>query len=293
VSGPVLEITASRRARVGAAAVLRALPRRERRTVGAWCFVDHSGPTPSDDGGMGIGPHPHIGLQTVTWLLEGELVHRDSLGSEQSVRPGQLNLMTAGRGVVHAEEPADSFRGAFQGVQLWVAQPEATRHGPAGFEHHAELPQLELGTATATVLVGGLGDATSSARRDTDHVGAELALRPGTSVVPLAPDHEHAIVVVDGALRIGSDVVTPGHLGYLGLGRDELAIDVTDPVRALLIGGVPFPETVSMWWNFVARTHDEIDAARDEWERAGERFGPTRSALARIPAPVPPWRADA
>ncbi len=290
---PVLEITPSRRARVGSAEVRRALPRRERRTVGAWCFVDHAGPTPSRDGGMGIGPHPHIGLQTVTWLLEGELVHRDSLGSEQSIRPGQLNLMTAGRGVVHAEEPADGFRGAFHGVQLWVAQPEATRHGPAGFEHHAELPHLELGTATATVLVGSLGDAISPARRDTDHVGAELTLRPGTSVVPLASQHEHAIVVVEGALRIGSEVVTPGHLGYLGLGRDEVAIDVTDPARALLIGGVPFPEPVSMWWNFVARTHDEIDEARDEWERGGERFGPTGSALARIPAPVPPWRAEA
>src|SRR3954466_5457778 len=150
---PVLEISPSREATVGTTTVRRALPQRPRRTVGAWCFADHFGPS-GPRSGPAIGPRPHIGLRTVTWLLEGELVHVDSLGSEQPIRPGQLNLMTAGHGVAHAEDAPGG--GGLHGIQLWIAQPEATRHGPPGFEHHAELPQVELGSGTATVLVGTL-----------------------------------------------------------------------------------------------------------------------------------------
>src|SRR6187397_302254 len=150
VGPPCVEVTDSRHASIGALEVSRALPHRARRTVGAWCFLDHMLPTTAD---VGIGPHPHIGLHTVTWLLEGELLHRDGLGSEQAIRPGQLNLMTAGRGIAHAEEATSTGR-RHHGVQLWVAQPEATRHGEPAFEHHAELPRVDLGAATATVLVG-------------------------------------------------------------------------------------------------------------------------------------------
>src|ERR687897_3072291 len=120
--------------------VRRLLPQRPRRMVGAWCFVDVFGPDDvADRPGMQIGPHPHTGLQTVTWLVQGEVLHRDSLGSEQPIRPGQLNLMTAGHGVSHAEESPAGPPTHQHGIQLWVAQPEATRHGPAAFEHHAEL----------------------------------------------------------------------------------------------------------------------------------------------------------
>src|SRR5688572_17423403 len=137
-AGPVLELLDARESRVGALTVRRALPQRARRTVGAWCFVDHLGPTPPG-ADVGIAPHPHSGLQTATWLLDGELLHRDSLGSEQEIRPGQLNLMSAGRGVAHSEEATGGRRErTLHGVQLWLAQPEATRHGPAAFEHHAE-----------------------------------------------------------------------------------------------------------------------------------------------------------
>jgi redox-sensitive bicupin YhaK (pirin superfamily) len=126
-----VEVLPSREAQVGRLRVRRALPRRARRTVGAWCFADHMGPAPAtSDGGFGIGPHPHIGLQTVTWFVSGEGLHRDSLGSEQVVRAGELNLMTAGRGVAHAEEPTGEFDGEVHGVQLWVAQPSATRQTP-------------------------------------------------------------------------------------------------------------------------------------------------------------------
>ena len=291
VAGPTVEIMPGRASEVGGVAVRRVLPKRTRRTVGPWCFVDHFSAGPLD---MQVGPHPHIGLQTVTWLVEGELVHHDSLGSEQVIRPGQLNLMTAGRGVAHAEEPRAGGAAGFQGLQLWVAQPDATRHGDPAFEHHAELPRVDLASGVATVLVGELAGARSPARRDTDHVGAELDLRAGTTVVPLRPADEHALVVVEGAVRVGGPgdagtIVTPGHLAYLGLGRDELAVAADGPARALLVGGVPFPGPVLMWWNFVARTHDEVDAARADWEAGTDRFAPVDTSLARIPAPRTPW----
>ena len=291
MSGPLdeVEITESRRSEVGAPPVRRALPQRPRRTVGAWCFVDHMGPAEVDDEhAFGIGPHPHIGLQTVTWLLRGEALHRDSLGSEQLIRPGQLNLMTAGHGVAHAEE-GTGYRGELHGVQLWVAQPSATRDGEPAFEHHAELPRVELGAATATVLVGELGGAASPARRDTDHVGADLDLRAGTTVVPLRPEHEHALVVFDGRVEVGGKTLEPGHLAYLGLGRDECPLVVAEPTRALLVGGLPFPEPVLMWWNYVARERDEIRAAHREWTEGSDRFGHVTSVLDRIDVGPPPW----
>ncbi|MFL6136642.1 MAG: pirin family protein [Frankiaceae bacterium] len=299
-----LELSPSRLATVGGLQVRRALPRRARRTVGAWCFVDHFGPALVDPGApVEIGPHPHAGLQTVTWLAEGEQVHHDSLGSEQPIRPGQLNLMTAGAGVAHAEESLD-YRGAVHGVQLWVAQPEATRHGPPAFEHHRELPQTGLGAVVATVLVGRFAGLTSAARTDTPLVGVDLRAGAGVAVLPLEPAHEHALVVLAGALSIrgeaasggstGAPVVGPGTLAYLGVGREELVVTATEGTRALLLGGEPFGEQVLMWWNFVARTKDEIDAARADWQAGdGPRFGRVASAAPRVPAPPTPWRPAA
>ncbi len=285
-----VELTGSREAQVGRIRVRRALPRRARRTVGAWCFVDHMGPVAvTEEEGVDIGPHPHIGLHTVTWLLAGEILHRDSLGSEQLIRPGQLSLMTAGRGVAHAEEHPGSYRGDLHGVQLWVAQPEATRHGDPAFEHHPELPVADLGPGSATVLVGSFGGATSPARRDTDLVGADLDLVAGASVLPLEPRFEHALVVFDGAVDVGGQRVEPGHLAYLGTGRDECGLVTTGPTRALLIGGVPFESPVLMWWNYVARTKAEVVAAHAAWDAGDERFGRVDSRLARISTGPPPF----
>jgi len=290
-SPPEVEITDSREAQVGALRVRRALPRRERRTVGAWCFLDHMGPVevpPSVE--IGIGPHPHIGLQTVTWLLDGEFLHHDSLGSEQVIRPGQLNLMTAGRGVAHAEESTERSRETrrLHGVQLWVAQPASTRDGAAAFEHHAELPRAEFGAATATVLVGAFGSASSPARRDTDHAGVDLDIH-GPATLPLRRDYEYALVVTSGAISVDGRSVEPGHLAYLGRGRDELQLSCSAPARALLLGGTPFEEPVLMWWNYVARTRDEITAAHRDWTERTDRFATVRSSLQRIDVPPPPW----
>jgi len=289
VTHPTLEVTPSRVSQVGALQVRRALPRRNRRTVGAWCFADHVGPVATDLG-VDIGPHPHVGLQTVTWLVAGELLHHDSIGSEQEIRPGQLNLMTAGHGVAHAEEATGRYHGDLHGIQLWVAQPERTRHDPPAFEHHPELPRVDLGTAIGTVLVGSVDGTRSPARHDTDGIGLDLALRAGTAVVPLEPTFEHALIVLDGSVAVDGTVVEPGNLAYLGEARDELALTAREPARALLLGGVPFESPISMWWNFVARTHDEIDAARADWETHGERFADVVSALGRVPAPPTPWR---
>jgi redox-sensitive bicupin YhaK (pirin superfamily) len=239
-----------------------------------------------------IGPHPHIGLQTVTWLVDGELLHRDSVGSEQPVRPGQLNLMTAGRGVSHAEESTAGTGGSIAGIQLWVAQPEATRHGDPAFEHHHDLPEVALDGADATVLVGTLAAAESPARTDTELVGAELRLRPGVAAFALRPDFEHALVVLDGSLTLGEEPgrrIVPGELAYLGTGRDQLELAATEPCRTMLLGGTPFESQILMWWNFVARDRAEVEQATADWSAGSERFGETGSALPRFTAPPTPW----
>ncbi len=281
-----VEVMDSRSAVVGELPVRRALPQRGRRTVGAWCFFDHAGPIRSAGEEAGIGPHPHIGLQTVTWVLAGELLHRDSLGSEQPIRPGELNLMTAGNGVVHAEEHTST--GPVHLTQLWVAQPSATRQGPPAFEHHGELPEVELGDGRVTVLVGAIGDASSPARRDTDHVGAELIVG-SEMAVPVDPAHEHAVVPLVGAVEVEGQPAEPGRLVYVGTGRHELRLRASEPARAFLLGGVPFDEPIVMWWNYVARTRDEVVDAHRDWAARSDRFPVPASALAPIDVGPPPW----
>ena len=288
-----MEVSSSRAAEVGGQQVRRALPQHRRRTVGAWCFVDHFGPTAvSGHGGVNVGPHPHLGLHTVTWLVSGELLHRDSLGSEQLIRPGELNLMTAGAGISHAEEATGSFRGDLHGIQLWVAQPEATRHGAPAFEHHASLPTVDLGTGSANVLVGDLGGVVSSARRDSELVGAEIRLHGGTTAVPLQAGFEHGLVVLEGAVTVEGEELVPGQLGHLDPGSDEVGLAASGPARLLLIGGVPFPEPVTMFWNFVGRSRVELAEAARSWNADDGRFGTVASPLERIPSPAPWWRQD-
>jgi hypothetical protein len=243
----------------------------------------------TENSGLDVGPHPHIGLQTVTWLIDGQVLHRDSLGSDQVIKPGQLNLMTAGNAISHAEEATGHYRGTPEGIQLWVALPEATRHGAAAFEHHAELPQDDLDGAVATVLVGNFGNLVSPARHDTPLVGVDLALRQPTTV-PLRPDFEYAVVVLEGTVGIDGKPLPPGKLGYLGRGRDELRLDVREPTRAVLLGGEPFEEPIVMWWNFVGRSRTEIDDAYASWARQDDRFGKVKSTLPLIPAKAPYWQ---
>ncbi len=281
-----IEVWDGRRAEVGGLAVSRTLPRRDRRTVGPWCFVDHFGPATA---AMRVGPHPHIGLHTVTWLLEGEVVHTDSLGSEQAIRPGQLNLVTAGHGIAHAEDGGPIERPS-HGVQLWVAQPTSTRHGAPRFAHHPELPVERVDDATLTVLVGAIGSSTSPALTDAPSIGVDLML-DGTAEIPLDAAFEHALVVVDGGLDIGGRRVAVGELAFLGAGRASVDLRGEGPARALLLGGAPFEEPILMWWNFVARDRDEMEAAARDWNAGSDRFGEVAGGLDVIEAPRPHWLA--
>lgn len=286
-------------ASVGGFTVRRALPRRGLRTVGAWCFADHMGPElVTETQGLDVGPHPHIGLQTVTWLVDGAVLHRDSLGSEQVIRPGQLNLMTAGHGIAHAEEAVPTYRGTLHGVQLWIAQPDGTRDGGSAFAHHATLPEVDLGHGSGTVLVGEFGDAVSDAKVDTALTGLDAAVVAGSSTWPLRPDFEYALYCLTGsALVTGPGVegatVGEGQLLDLGRGRAEIVVTTSGPTRLLLLGGEPLGEPLVMWWNFVGRSGDEIERAAAAWARYGrddERFGRVGSQLAAIPAPALPPR---
>jgi hypothetical protein len=284
-----VEVREGRRTSVGGMRISRVLPTKGRRTVGAWCFTDLILPADGlNPDPMEVGPHPHIGLATVTWLLEGEAVHSDSLGSEQPIRPGQLNLMTAGHGIAHAELGAPA---SLRGVQLWIAQPDGTRHGDPAFEHHPELPTVDLGAAEASVLVGALGDATSPARADTPLVGAELTLRRGVTRVPADASFEYAVVPLDDPIKVGDDIVEHGWLALVPPGAGALPIEAgVDGVRCMLLGGRPLGEQVVMWWNFVGRSRDEITTAWRAWQdHDDDRFGPVISQLDRIDAPMPPW----
>ncbi|GAA3441462.1 pirin family protein [Planomonospora venezuelensis] len=270
--------------------VRRLLPQRRRRMVGAWCFVDHFGP--DDVGGrpgMQVPPHPHTGLQTVTWLADGEIMHRDSLGSAQAITPGQLNLMTSGRGIAHSEQSPPDHPPGMHGLQLWVALPEEARHGEPRFEHHAELPVLRTGEATVTVVAGALGPARSPARVHTPLVGAEILFAgPGGCVIPADPGFENAVLVMSGAAEVAGTPLSPGSLLYLGRGRSEIPVGAAGPARLFVFGGEPFDEPLVMWWNFVGRSHEEIVRARDDWA-AGRRFGTVGGCDAGpLPAPEMP-----
>lgn len=290
-----IEVREGRHAEVGGLRIMRVLPTKGRRTIGPWCFVDLMSPDDIENPpAMEIGPHPHIGLATVTWLLEGAALHGDSLGTEQLIRPGQLNLMTAGHGIAHAELGVESTAGVggsgIMGVQMWIAQPEATRHGASRFEHFPSLPGMELEGGEATLLVGGVGDVRSPATVDTATIGMELRLRPAMEV-PAEPDFEYAVVPLDRKVKVEDVIVEPGALAIVSPGYERLRIEVDGgDGRAMLLGGAPLGERVQMWWNFVARTREEITEAWRDWQRHNEdRFGPVPSELARIEAPAPSW----
>jgi redox-sensitive bicupin YhaK (pirin superfamily) len=264
--------------------VHRTLPQKGFPTVGAWCFVDHFGPTVHP---MAVLPHPHTGLQTVTWPLAGEIRHRDSLGSDVVLKPGELNLMTSGDGVSHSEFSAGDLDVAMHGIQLWVALPSDAREGTAGFEHHPDLPVAAGDGWTATVLLGELGGEVSPATTYTPIVGAELTVEPGLSIIPLRTDFEHAVLAVDGPVVVDGTEVAHRELRYLAPGRERVGLQVAAGTTLLLIGGEPFDEELVMWWNFIGRSHDDIVLARDDWQAAAERFGHVEGHDGKV-IPAPP-----
>ncbi len=288
--------------------VQRTLPQRQRSLVGAWCFADHYGPEDvRGRPGMDVPPHPHTGLATVSWLFSGEIEHRDSADVHAMVRPGELNLMTAGAGICHSEvsTPATTL---LHGVQLWVALPDEARNGARGFDHYAPRA-VDFHQARLTVFLGELAGATSPVSTFTPLLGAQIDLPAGADVeLDIDPTFEHGVILDTGSLRVGDSPVQPRELAYQGMGAATLALKNTGtgPVRAVVLGGPPFTEELLMWWNFVGRSHEEIVAFRTQWETGSERFGHVtsyRGTTARIPAPplpttrlkprTPPTRKDA
>ncbi|UIN30854.1 pirin family protein [Microbacterium binotii] len=278
---------------VRAMQVHRALPQRELPMVGAWCFLDRFGPQQVR---MRVEPHPHIGLQTVTWPLVGEVRHRDGIGSDVLISRGQLNLMTSGRGIAHSEYSVTDDPIPLDALQLWIALPDSRRHGEPAFEQHAHLPELALdGGGSATVVMGELAEVRSPASAYTPIVGAEIRV-PGESRVtlPLRADWEYALVGVAGTPRVHTaDAAHTELVGlqllYLGRARGEVEISSDEDATLFLLGGEPFEDEIVMWWNFVGRDHDEIVAAREEWESGSARFAHVVGhGDERVPAPPLP-----
>lgn len=250
--------------------VRRTLPQRQRSLIGAWCFLDHYGPDDvSASGGMDVPPHPHTGLQTVSWLFSGTIEHRDSAGFHAEVRPGELNLMTSGRGISHSERSTPDTT-TLHGAQLWVALPQEARFVDKTFQHHAP-PVLEGSTDDgawrAQVFLGSLLGSTSPVTTHTPLLGAELNLDAGTVLeLDVDPTFEHGVLVDTGAVLADADPVAKDELGYLAPGRDRITLRATEDSRVLLIGGPPFGEQIVMWWNFVGRTHDDVVEYRAAWQ---------------------------
>ena len=266
--------------------VNRSLPNRDIRTIGAFCFVDHYGPAPvtgPDAHPMVVPPHPHCGLQTVSWLLAGDVEHRDSVGSVQRITPGELNLMTAGEGIAHSEYSVGS--GDLHGLQLWVALPDAARHQPPHFEHHSDLPEINLDGIAMRVVMGEVAGQKSPAALYSPLVCAELRIASGSSEFPLDPAFEHGLLLASGDLAVDGVPVQRSALYYLPEGTPACRLSSEAGATVLLIGGEPFGEQLLMWWNFVGRTHDEIVQAREDWT-GGVRFGAV-VADARPPLPAP------
>jgi quercetin 2,3-dioxygenase len=278
--------------------VRRLLPQRRLRTVGAWCFLDHYGPEEVSRGpGMQVPPHPHIGLQTVSWLFEGLVLHRDSLGSRQLVRPGELNLMTAGRGIAHSEESAAGRPPLLHGLQLWIALPESRRHAGPAFAHHADLPVVREAAASVTVVIGEYRGERSPAEVYSPLAGLEVAVPGGDDfVLAVREDFEYGVVAVDGSAVVAGALIAPGLLAHLPAGRSQIQLSPAGGrrlARFFVIGGVPFGERLLMWWNFVARSGQEIVQARTDWAAGG--FGEVRGypgdPLAAPPLPGVPLKA--
>lgn len=275
--------------------VLRTLPNKELPTVGAWCFLDRFGPGPVR---MRVEPHPHIGLQTVTWPLVGDMRHRDSEGSDVALTRGQLNLMTAGNGISHSEYSIGEEEIPLDALQLWVVLPESARHGTPAFEQHTSLPTATLpassgADATATVVLGEFAGIRSPATVHTPIVGAEISLAAGSQVdLPLDGAWEHAIILVNGDVSIDGRASTRDEMLYLGDARSQVTVASAEGALLFVLGGEPFEEDLVMWWNFAARTHEEIEQARHDWETpdaASPRFGHVVTHGAeRIPAPELP-----
>ncbi|GAA3989946.1 pirin family protein [Streptomyces marokkonensis] len=291
---PRVDVLSAREVPLGgprAIRVRRTLPQRERTLIGAWCFADHYGPHDvAASGGMDLPPHPHTGLQTVSWLFSGEVEHRDTLGSHALIRPGEMNLMTGGYGIAHSEVSTPHTT-VLHGVQLWVALPGEHRDTARDFQHY--VPDLaQVDGAGIRVFLGSLAGRTSPVRAFTPLLGAEIVMEPRAAIT-LAVDatFEHGLLVDSGHVRLIDTVLRRAELGYVPRGVDTLTmVNESDATaRTVLLGGPPFGEEIVMWWNFIGRSHEDIVKAREDWEASSDRFGVIDDFPGgRLPAPALP-----
>ncbi len=254
---------------VGALTVARLLPSPKRRLIGPFIFIDRAGPVNLAPGApSGIGPHPHIGLSTLTYLLEGEIVHRDSTGVVQVIQPGDVNLMTAGRGVVHSERPDPAWRergGVFNGIQIWLALPLDNEDDPPRFEHYpkAKLPEISAPGLRGRLIAGDAFGASSPLVHPGKPLLADLELDAGATVALPADVAERGVMVLEGTVEIGRETLTSNRLAAL---RESISISIraAEPSRVLVLGGPHLGDRL-MDWNFVASTRERLVRARDAW----------------------------
>jgi quercetin 2,3-dioxygenase len=268
--------------------VERLLPNKDVRMIGAWCFLDHFLPDEHNQK-MQVAAHPHTGLQTVTWLFSGEVIHNDSLGRRQKIRPTQLNLMTAGIGISHSEVSTNESE-MLHGIQFWIALPDAFRSGPATFQHYENLPFIDMGSVKATLIAGELFDKKSPTQIYSPLVGAQLDFGQADEIeIEIREDFEYGFLAVNSNIFINEDQTLRGSLFHLSKGNGKVKIKSDAPAIVIMIGGVPFEEEILMWWNFIGRNHDEIERMRINWETSSELFGFVTDDLGeRIPAPPLP-----
>lgn len=270
----------------------RALPSKQQRTIGAWCFLDHAGPVQFAEGqGMRVGPHPHIGLQTFTWMLEGEVLHRDSLGYEQMIRPKQVNLMTAGRGIAHSEN-SNEAQTALHALQLWIALPRELQTIQPTFTHYPELPLHEENGCSTHVLVGQWQGLTSPVEVHSPLLAVDWQSAQAREVSwSVRNDFEYGIFVVQGAVTLEGERYEANELAYLPRGLDCIQLSAADNTHVLILGGEPMAEPLLIWWNFVGYERDQLRQAFNDWESGNtQRFGEVKNeSLAPLAMPAWPW----
>lgn len=282
-----LRLISPQRRDLGGFSVGRILPQAALRHVGPFVFLDQMGPATFPPGaGMDVRPHPHIGLSTVTYLFEGEILHRDSLGVVQPIRPGELNWMTAGRGIVHSERTGPETRAAGHclfGMQAWVALPQAAEAAEPSFDHFqaSEIPVVPFTGGQALVIAGRLGDAESPARSFSPLVYADVSLSPQAQWQPKVSYAEVAVYVLSGSVSIDGQTVGAETLAMLPGPHSRLAS--AHGARLMLLGGEPMPEHRHLWWNFVSSSPEAIEQAKSDWS-AG-RFPPVPGESDFIPLP--------
>ncbi len=275
----------------GGISVNRLMPSRQRRMIGAWCFLDHAGPAVFSPGaGMRVGPHPHIGLQTFTWMIEGEVLHRDSLGNVQVIRPGQVNLMTAGRGIAHTEESLPG-ENRLHAAQLWIALPSKDKDCEPAFDHHPDLPVWDAQGCRFTLLAGHFEGRSAAAKLYSPLVGIDLfSAQGGVVELTLDPAFEYGLLPLAGNVSVNQESFAANELAYLGSALNRVNLNFSAGSQAILLGGTPYGEEIVLWWNFVGHSKSEVAQAQHDWEAGHARFGQVDGYDgARLVAPALPW----